>query len=345
MTPPLPTTRNTNPARGRDQSWQARGRGPGSRDAWAERRPSVNNLGLVQIASQLGVAFDDIAAIHGSTEAGGRSSRARTVTAIFDLLIERVQHANQPVEGEAAIVGVAHAGKVGGGKAGQFGGLSGRQFAVVEPGHDAHREHALGLPDVGVGIAEVPPRHCRCRGPARDRVTLVHSFPSRRQRDRVSQPFSGSCQLRLQPSDPLFDQMNVLLRCGDTLPGLLKSVDHSKLAGELYRVDDATGVRAIPQCDLVDARAEPLHRLGATGDLACAARSRASNIRSCACAGNRVLSPESDHRYLADQRGSTPGTAMPFQSGCGRGMVRHATWREDESWLKAHACWRVRSRW
>lgn len=73
----------------------------------------------------------------------------------LDPLVEGVEHADQPIEGKAAIGGVAHAREIGGGKAGRPGRLPGRQLPLVERPDDPGSDDALGVADVGVGITKI----------------------------------------------------------------------------------------------------------------------------------------------------------------------------------------------
>ena len=82
-----------------------------------------------------------------------RGHRHRNLT----FVIEGVEHADQAIEGEPAIVSIAYPREIRGGEASQCMCLSRREFALIENADDLGRENVLGLADIGVGIVEIRP--------------------------------------------------------------------------------------------------------------------------------------------------------------------------------------------
>jgi hypothetical protein len=73
----------------------------------------------------------------------------------FDLLAESAKNRHQPIDREAAEMGAADAGKVGGSDPGQRMRVANGQVRIVKHADDAGGEDRAQLLAVGVGMAEV----------------------------------------------------------------------------------------------------------------------------------------------------------------------------------------------
>lgn len=64
------------------------------------------------------------------------------------------KHLDEPIQGEAAQVGVADSGEIGGGKSCQARSLAHRQGALIQHGDDPGRKDGFGLLQIGVRRGE-----------------------------------------------------------------------------------------------------------------------------------------------------------------------------------------------